>query len=464
MARYSTLALLVVIFCGACQEDVYHIDEKSFTVFDESAQRRYVDVEAIDQLPEQKLTLLVATQDTLFLRGNHELKLKSGWTLRGETGKEIIIKERSSTTSAIRIKQADRVSLRNLNIIAAKPYTPARGQALVLIENSFVHKRGILLKDLTLAGHYSGITVRKGQNVSIQDCLLEANSHQIYLGELDTARGPLKDFWVDDVEILRTRILRSQIDTSFGNDGIKTRSNCTNIRIADCYIEDNWGDAIDLYPGGVDVTISGNKLSNNRVHGVEVKMNSSVFKPEDTGQIRNVVIDGNTIARNDDSGVRLIDNPGDHYVRGIQILRNQIDSNMRYGIHANLPVTIKENHLSWNGLVAPDRVNTTFAGIYLLNVVRPGVVEVSNNHVFDQAPIPTPADQANWINLNNVKVPFMLRNNRLVVTSDYPDTVTKNRYGINIFYIGVPVEVESVRANNRCVGDFKDCVFGKDNP
>lgn len=101
---YWFLAVIVVFFFSRCAT-TYEISEESFT--QQIGDRYYIDVDSIAKLPEKKTIFTVRADGALYLRGGEELRLKSGWTLKGATGKEELVKEYSTTTSAIKIKDSN---------------------------------------------------------------------------------------------------------------------------------------------------------------------------------------------------------------------------------------------------------------------------------------------------------------------------------------------------------------------
>ncbi len=431
--------------------DVRIINEKNLTYTDSN--KLYLDVFKINQINKENQTFILKTnQQLVYIKDSVELKLKPGWRLIGHTGIETVIKESDSTTSAIKIKDAANIQVKNFHLKMDK-YIPAREKSLIEIDNENV-AGSIDIVNMNLSNHYSGIWVKRGENIRIDSCLIFDNGHQINLGLIPRDTSQICNYKVHEVTISN-----SQIRDSKDGDvcGIKTLSNCTGIKIVNNLIANNNQDGIDLFPGGLDVEIRGNTIRDNKIHGIEVKMTKE-YPPHQTGKIIHVIIDSNKIINNKNNGITCLDPDTSYfyYARGISITKNQIDSSGFYGIFSQLPVTINNNILSNNGL--KPNVYTLqiplkgYNGIYLLGGRSNDTSNVLYNSIIDQAPIKK-IKLIYYMVVNGAKAITNIKDNSLFVTENHNPSIEK--YGIGIINCYNYVDGNYVRENNLFSDGFK---------
>ena len=428
----------------------YLIDEEHHTYVEGPQRRRYVDIRAIDSLSPGKIFLQMGAREPLYIKATEELSMKSGWRIQGKTGKEWLIKEQSTTLSAINIKEADDIQIKHFKIRmdTVGPVTHYKG--LIEIDNLSALGKGIDIQKMTLENHYAAIWVKRGENISIKNCLIQGNAHQISLGFLLTAPDSIKNYSVKKVRIEDCVIQRSRGGNS---NGIHTFSNCRQILIKNNFISHNIQDGIDLYPGGLDVDIIGNTIRDNGIHGIEVKM-TNIYAPDQTGQIERVLIEGNTLVNNQNMGIACRDEATDYFPRGVEILENTIDSSGQYGIFTGYPVKITGNSLENNGLKRIPDKTYGYTGIYFYNV-RAGDGDssiVRNNEIINQAPIPG-INSAYWMSVNNSRSYITVVRNRFHITPEAP-SYPPAKYGISFIGAQGFFNPEEVRNQNHFSENF----------
>lgn len=433
----------------SCSEKVYIIDEHQLTYRGPSNSKLYVDVEKISKIKKGKKTFILKANE-IYLRDTVELFLKKNWTLKGNTGDEEMVKEQSLRTSAIKIKNKDRITIKNFHL-RMDQYAPAEERSLIEIDNRKKFKGKISIKNMKLSNHYSALWIKRGQNIDIDHCIIFDNGHQINLGFLQDSLN-INKYKVNHVNIRNSEI-RDSKDT--GNiNGIKTLSNCTKINIIGNLIAANEQDGIDLFPGGLDVVIKDNIIRDNRVHGIEVKM-AEKYKPSQTGQIKRVIIERNKIINNSYDGIACLDKAINYYAKGITISDNQIDSSGIYGIRSELPVIIKNNKLKNNGLI-PNLKNTSnpvgYTGIYLLNVRPNSRNIIKNNIIIDQAPI-LGINHAYWLTMNNVRSFTEIIDNEFIISTSTINN-NLNKYGISIMAPANSFDETQIRQGNMFSKNF----------
>jgi len=255
--------------------DVKIIDADNLTY--KESNKLYLNVSEIDKIKKENQKFILKTKQTVYIKDTAELKLKPGWKLLGDTGEEMVIKESDTTTSAIKIKNAANIQVKNFQL-KMDTYTPTHEKSLIEIDNENANGN-IEIVNMKLSNHYCGIWAKRGKNIRIDSCLIFENGHQINLGLIHRDSSQRRKYSVKNVTISNSQIL----DSKGGNvNGIKTLSNCTGIKIVNNLIANNNQDGIDLFPGGLDVEIRGNTIRDNKVHGIEVKMTSE-YPPHQIG-------------------------------------------------------------------------------------------------------------------------------------------------------------------------------------
>lgn len=431
-----------------CLPSEYIIDEQNLSIWDESTGKRYLDVDRINNIPSGSQVLKLKNRDTIFIKSDEELLLKSGWKLIGFTGDEHLTKESSIQNSAIKIVNQQSILIDNFSLSMEKYVNSKYSHGLIDIENEWKSgKAPIIIKRLQLKNHYSAIWIKKGNHIRIDSCHLEGNAHQIQLGHLGVNPVELHKYKVDDVSIKNCKIINSLGGNS---NGIKTLSNCTGILIESNLISNNVQDGIDLYPGGVDVIIRNNTIANNTIHGVEVKMYKD-YLPAQTGQIKNVIISGNHILNNGNSGILCWDSIGvPYYPTGVSIEENKIDSNGYYGICSFFPVSIQRNILSKNGLQKNLTRPTNpvgYTGILLLNGRPNESYHINGNQIIDQAPIKG-INTTYSLTISGILSPVELTGNKFIISNPKDTILSQAKYGLGIVNSKKHVDTSKVIHNN----------------
>lgn len=331
-------------------------------------------------------------------------------------------------------------------------YAIALEKSLIEIDNEETSDKMIEIVNMKLSNHYCGIWIKRGKNIRVDSCMIFENGHQINLGLLPRDTSQICKYKVCEVTISNSQIR----DSEGGNvNGIKTLSNCTGIKILNNLIANNNQDGIDLYPGGLDVVIQNNTIRDNRIHGIEVKMYKE-YLPHQTGQIRNVQINGNNIIKNKYNGITCLDTIGiDYYAKGISISDNRIDSNGIYGIFSKLPVLIKNNILYNNGLKAnrnnPQQI-IGYPGIFLLNGRPKDPSFIINNEIIEQAPNDT-ISLAFWMVVTEAKSNTTISDNKIVISDSSPFKFKK--YGVGLIHSSGFTSGKYVEKYNEFYGSFK---------
>ncbi len=400
----------------------YLIDETHLT-YQENG-RRYINTQAIADIDKGKVLFHIRSKDPLYIKALEELHLKSGWRIQGKTGREQLIKEQSNTTSAIVVKDAEKIVIQNFQL-GTTAYIPTDANALIDIDNNPSWGKGVTIRALTLKKHFSAIWVKRGKNISIKNCLLDSNAHQVYLGFIHDDPTQRKNYRVEGLSIKNCMIGNSLGGES---DGIKTLSNCHKILIKGNTIFKNNQDGIDLFPGGVDVEIVRNTIRDNKVHGIEVKMTNQ-YTPEQTGQIKRVIIKRNQIINNGNNGIACLDKADDYYAQGVEILNNTIDSSGHYGIFTEYPIKVTGNTLTQNGLKEFPTPTIAYTGIYFLNVRSGDTSLVFDNQIINQAPRPG-LKNTFWMTVTEPNSYIRIIDNKFLILPDTPSPTVVNKYGI----------------------------------
>lgn len=441
------------LIVSCCTEKIYTIDEHHLTYRVPTNSKLYIDVAEIAKIKRGKKTFILQANET-YLSDTITLYLKKKWTLQGNTGHEKMIKETSLSTSAIKIKNNDRIAIKNFHL-SMEEYDSAEEKSLIEIDNAKEYNGKIAIKNMKLSNHYAGIWVKRGRNIDIDRCIIFDNGHQINLGFLQDKLN------IHNYKVSRVNITNSEIrDSKKSGDinGIKTLSNFTKIKIINNLIEANEQDGIDLFPGGLDVLIKDNIIRDNRVHGIEVKMTEQ-YTPQQTGQIKRVKIKNNTIINNLHDGIACLDGAANYYAKGISILDNQIEASGKYGIRSELTVKIEGNTLKNNGLTPnfkEPKKPIGFTGIYLLNLRPDSRSTIKNNTIIDQAPI-SGIHKVYWLNLQNVHSFTEIVENKFMISTPTFDKKPSN-IGIRIKSPPYAFDEKQVRQRNTFSKGFTEKV------
>ena len=450
------VALLLTLQCRTpilSSYTQYAIDENSLTYQNDTRTKRYIDVQKINEIEKEKVLLMIKSQVPLYIKAAEEISMKSGWRIQGKTGQEELIKEPSLNTSAILLKNTDQVQVANFKLSYESYLSAEHFNGLIEIDNESTLGKRIDIRKMTLMRHYSAIWVKRGRNIRIQDCRLDSNAHQIRLGFLAQDPTQTPHYRVDNLTIKGCSIQNS---LGGGSNGIKTLSNCRGILIKNNIIANNNHDGIDLFPGGVEVEIVGNTIRDNKIHGIEVKM-TNARPPIYTGQIEQVIIKGNLITHNGNSGIACLDQADTYFPRGVEILKNQIDSNGHYGIHAEFPLKIRKNELNGNGLKEFPVPRQAYSGIYLLDVRPEDSSFVLKNTIINQAPWQEEGEVF-WMNINNPSAYVQILDNRLIITSADSTSPNLQKHGINIYARPAYFNLREVQRGNRFSDGFTEKV------
>lgn len=454
--KNNFLYITILLIGCACGDPTFYIDESSLT-YRGKDDRLFLDLENINEIEDSPASLILSSKEPVYLKNNETFSLKSGWTFKGKTGVERLVKKGETNSPLLSIKDGYNITVENVQL-SAETYSVIPHSGIEII-NQIDSAANIRIEKVSINNFYSGIWIKRGADIVIDECDIFDNAHQVYLGYLGDAAN-IKDYIVNDVTIQRNKIHSSkayQDTTILGLDGIKTLSNCQGIKILNNLIARNNTDGIDLFPGGVDVTVRGNIIRDNNVHGIEVKMTDQ-YLPEQTGQIRNVDIDSNQIINNKYVGIACLDQSQKHYAQGIQIVNNQIDSSGQYAIEARIPIQLEGNTFRMNGL----RINTInpytgYSGIYFLNTRSGKNSLVKKNTIIDQAPIDR-INKSFWMNINNPMSFINILENRFVI-QDTTRQSQINKFGILINDSHGRINVGRVKKNNQfSPGFFLDVI------
>ena len=153
------------------------------------------------------------------------------------------------------------------------------------------------------------------------------------------------------------------------------------------------------------------------------------YQPEQTGQIRRVIIKKNHIVRNGLRGITCLDGHDSTYAKGVVIQNNRIDSSGDYGIYTEYPLRIKGNTLNGNGLNESPSPTAEYTGIYLHKVRAGDTTYVIDNKIINQAPRPS-LKNTFWMTVTEPNSYARIINNKFLILPDTPSPTVVKTYGI----------------------------------
>jgi len=149
--------IYTIQFMSGC--DVKIIDADNLTY--KESNKLYLNVSEIDKIKKENQKFILKTKQTVYIKDTAELKLKPGWKLLGDTGEEMVIKESDTTTSAIKIKNAANIQVKNFQL-KMDTYTPTHEKSLIEIDNENANGN-IEIVNMKLSNHYCGIWAKRAK-------------------------------------------------------------------------------------------------------------------------------------------------------------------------------------------------------------------------------------------------------------------------------------------------------------